>query len=43
MRFSVRTFDNDRLVNGDTGRIDVRAEGIKAAERIVEGLAQSLY
>ena len=43
MRFCIRTFDHDGFVNGDTGRIDVRAEGIKPAEWIVEGLAQSLY
>ena len=39
----VRTLDHDGFVNGDTGRIDVRAKGIKPAEWIIEGLAQSLY
>lgn len=43
MRASIRTFDDYGFVDGDAGRIDVRAKGIKAAEWVVEGLSQSLY
>jgi hypothetical protein len=43
MWLTVRAFDDESFVDRNAGRIDVRAKGIKAAERVVKRFAQGVY